>query len=81
MEIIKSDEVTKLLESRNIRDDEVSEVIGAAEGTGENKFYNPETGQLSACKKIGEATYWVHYSSAESGYVIHSAYWHKSILS
>jgi len=81
MKIIKSEEVAKLLESRNIRDDELSEVIGNAEETGQDKFYNPETGQFAASKRIGEATYWVHYSSAESGYVIHSAYWHKSILS
>jgi glutamate synthase (NADPH) small chain len=81
MEIIKSEEVTKVLESRNVRDEEVSEVIAEAEGTGQNKFYHPETGQLLASKKIGEAGYWVLYSPADSGYVIHSAYWHKSTLS
>lgn len=81
MQITKSEEVAKKLESANIRDEEVSEVLKSAEETGENKFYHPDTGQFLASKKIGEATYWVLYSPAESGYVIHSAYWHKSILS
>ena len=81
MEIIKSEEVAKLLESANIRDEEVSEVLQWAEETGENKFYHPETGRCLASKRIGEAVYWVLYSPADSGYAIHSAYWHKSILS
>lgn len=81
MEIIKSEEVTKVLESLNIRDDAVAEVIGEAENTGKNKFYHPETGRFLASKRIGEATYWVLYSPQGSGYVIHTAYWHKSELS
>jgi glutamate synthase (NADPH) small chain len=81
MQIAKNEEVAKQLESANIRDEEVREVLQAAEETGENKFYHPETGRCLASKKIGEATYWIQYSPGESGYVIHSAYWHKSILS
>ncbi len=81
MEITKSEEVAALLEAANIRDAEVSEVLRTAEETGENKFYHPESGRCLASRRIGEATYWVLYSPAESGYVIHAAYWHKSILS
>lgn len=82
MKIAKSQEVTKLLESRNIRDEEVSEVILEAEQKGGNRFYHQETGRYAAGKKIGEAVYWVTYTpGAESEYIVHSAYWHKSELS
>jgi transcriptional regulator NrdR family protein len=81
MEIIKSQDVMKLLEARNIRDEEVQQVVREAEETGEKKFYHPEIGRYLASKKIGEAVYWVLYSVEESGYVIHSAYWYKSELS
>jgi len=81
MEIKKSKEITALLESRNIRDEEVQQVVREAEETGEKKFYHSEIGRYLASKKIGEAVHWVLYSVEESGYVIHSAYWYKSELS
>jgi hypothetical protein len=80
MEIKKNAEVAKLLESRGITDDEVSEVLKEAEEMDKGKFYNEETGQYVASKKIGEAVYWVRYSPAGSGYEVHSVYWHKSTL-
>ena len=73
--------MAKLLESRNIRDDEVSEVIGNAEETGQDKFYNPETGEFAGVQEDRRGDLLGSLLSAESGYVIHSAYWHKSILS
>ncbi len=80
MEIKKSAEVAKLLESRGVTDDELSEVLKEAEQTDQGKFYHEETGRYAASKKIGEAVYWVVYSPAGSGYEVHSAYWHKSTL-
>ena len=80
MNIQKSDEVKTLLESRNIRDEELIEVIQHGENTGQ-KFYHPETGRCLAYKRLGEATYYIVYSVKESQYTVDSAYWHKSELS
>ena len=80
MEIKKSAEVVKLLESRGVTDDELREVLTEAEQMDRGKFYHEETGRFTASKKIGEAVYWVLYSPADSGYEVHSAYWHKSTL-
>jgi len=81
MEIKKSAEVAKLLEKRGISDTEINDVLKEAEQMEKGKFYHEETGRYTASKKIGEAVYWVVYSSSESGYEVHSAYWHKSTLS
>lgn len=80
MNIQKSDEVKTLLESRNIRDEELIEVIQHGENTGQ-KFYHPETGRYLAYERLGQATYYVLYSVQESQYTVHSAYWYKSELS
>ena len=80
MNIRKSDEVAIVLESRNIRDEELREVIQHGENTGE-KFYHKETGRCLAYERLGQATYYVLYSVEESEYVVHSAHWCKSELS
>jgi len=80
MEIKKSAEVEKLLESRGVTDAEVSEVLKEAEQMEQGKFYHEETGRYIASKKIGEAVYWVVYSPADAGYEVHSAYWYKATL-
>jgi hypothetical protein len=80
MEIKKSTEVARLLESRGITDNELNEVLKDAEQMDQGKFYHEETGRYAASKKIGEAVYWVLYSPADSGYEVHSAYWYKSTL-
>lgn len=77
MELQKSEEVTKLLESRNIRDEDLIEVIQHAEGKGE-KFHHRESARYIAKKRLSEATYYVVYTIEEGRYVINSAYWHKS---
>ncbi len=80
MELYKSEEVTRLLESMNIHDEELTEVILHGEATGQ-KFYHPETEKYLAYKRLGQATYYVLYSVKESQYIVDSAYWHKSELS
>ena len=80
MEIQKSEEVAALLESRNIRDEELIEVIARAENGG-GKFYHPETGRFLAYARLGEATYHVIYSVKESQAIVYTAYWHKSEVS
>lgn len=80
MEIQKSEELAALLESRNIGDAELIEVITKGENTGK-KFYHPETGKFLAYARLGEATYHVVYSVKESQVIVYSAYWHKSEIS
>lgn len=79
MELQKSEEVAKLLESRNIRDEDLMDVIQHAESTGE-KFYHAESNRYLAQKRLSEATYYAVYSTEGGKFVIHSAYWHKSKL-
>jgi hypothetical protein len=79
MEIEKSEEVTKLLESRGIREEDLISVIQDAESGGE-KFYHPESKRYIAKKRLSEATYYVVYTIEDGKYVISSAFWHKSAL-
>ncbi len=79
MDIKKSEVVAASLASRNIRDEELQEVIRHGEDTGQ-KFYHPEQGLFLSSKRIGEASYYVVYSVEEAQYIIHSAYWLKSVL-
>jgi len=79
MELYKSEEVARLLESRNIRDEDLIEVIEHAESKGE-KFYDPKSTRYIAKKMLSEATYYVVYSVEGGKYIINSAYWHKSQL-
>jgi len=81
----KTAEVTEVLESRHILDDEVKMVIDNAESTGE-KLYQPEGDRFLAKKRtagdesIGEGmTYYVEYSVAEENtYVVYTAYCHAT---
>ncbi|MEW6034084.1 MAG: hypothetical protein AB1603_04450 [Chloroflexota bacterium] len=76
----KSDQVSGLLESRHISDDEVRIVIYNAETTGE-KLYQPGTDRLLAKLKIANATFYAEYSPASEGtYVVHTAYSHRTTL-
>lgn len=76
----KSAEVTELLESRHILDDEVKMVIDNAESTGE-KLYQPGRDRFLAKKEINEVTYYVEYSVAEENtYVVYTAYSHRTKL-
>jgi hypothetical protein len=89
MKLQKSAEVTEVLESRHILDDEVKMVIANAESTGE-KLYQPKSDRFLAKKRVGTAsdellgeaiTYYVEYSVAEENtYVIYTAYSHRTKL-
>lgn len=72
-----SEEVKQLLGERYISEDEVRRVIHHAEEEGE-KLYQPEANRYLAKLRIGEATFYVEYSIEEEGYVVRSAYAHKS---
>jgi len=71
------DEVKKLLEERHISEDEVKRVIDFAETEGE-KLYQPEANRYLAKNRLGEVTIYVEYSTDEKGYIIHTAYSHRS---
>jgi hypothetical protein len=75
--LIKDDEVEALLEKRHILDEDIEQVIKNAEESGA-KLYQPDGERTLAKMKLSEATFYVEYSPSDSGYVIHSAYSHRS---
>jgi glutamate synthase (NADPH/NADH) small chain len=77
MKLQVSDEVKKRLEDRHISEDEVKQVIDFAETNGE-KLYQPEANRCLAKNRLGEVTIYVEYSTDEKGYIIHTAYSHRS---
>ena len=75
--LVKDDEVAALLEKRHILDEDIEQVIRNAEESGE-KLYQPEGERFLAKAKLSEATFYVEYSPSDAGYVVHSAYAHRS---
>jgi len=76
----KSEEVSEILESRHILDDEVKMVIHNAESKGE-KLYRPETARFLGKLKIAGVTFYAEYSLAgEKAYIVHTAYSHRAEL-
>jgi len=71
------DEVKKLLEDRHISEEEVKQVIDFAE-TGGDKLYQSEANRYLAKKRLKEVVIYVEYSTDENGYVVHTAYSHRS---
>lgn len=71
------DEVKKLLEERHISEEEVKKVIDFAETKGE-KLYQPEANRYLAKSRLGEVVIYVEYSTDEKGYIVHTAYSHRS---
>jgi hypothetical protein len=80
LKLQKSEEVSEILESRHILDDEVKMVIHNAESRGE-KLYQPETERFLAKLKIAGVTFYVEYSLVgEKTYIVHTAYSHRAEL-
>jgi hypothetical protein len=65
------------LEMRHISEDEVKQVIHYAETTKE-KLYQPDSGRFLGKLKIGKATFYVEYSPGDGGFIVETAYAHKS---
>lgn len=76
IELYCSDEIRKRLEERLILDEDIQQVIEAAERTG-RKFADPENGHSLAHHRPAKVTYWVEYSPEGEGYRIHNAYSHR----
>jgi hypothetical protein len=75
--LIKNDEVVALLEKRHILDEDIEQVIERAEESGE-KLYRPDEERYLAKLRLSEATFYVEYGVSAEGYIIHSAYSHRS---
>jgi hypothetical protein len=80
LKLQKSDEVSEILQSRHILDDEVKMVIHNAECRG-GKLYQLEAERFLAKLKIADVTFYVEYSFAgEKTYIVHTAYSHRAEL-
>lgn len=76
----KKEEVTEILQSRHILDDEIKMVIHNAESKGE-KLYQPGEARFLAKLRIANVTFYVEYSIVdENRYVVHTAYSHRAVL-
>ncbi|WP_419659055.1 4Fe-4S ferredoxin iron-sulfur binding domain protein [Desulfosarcina variabilis str. Montpellier] len=74
--LVIAPEVAEILQSRRILEENLRRVIHHAE-TGGIRFCNGETGQFLGMQRLGHATFWVVYTPAVDGYVVHNAYSHR----
>jgi hypothetical protein len=79
LKIEKTDAVQTLMDSRHITDDDVKRVIDHAEKTGK-KLYQPGNDRFLSKLRVQKTYFYVEYSSAESGYCIHTVYAHRFLL-
>lgn len=77
LRVIKDDDAASLMEDRHILDDDVKQVINNAEVTTE-KLYQPQGNRYLAKMTLSNATFYVDYSITSDGYVVHTAYFHRS---
>ncbi|AFM24506.1 pyridine nucleotide-disulfide oxidoreductase/dicluster-binding protein [Desulfomonile tiedjei] len=71
-----SEQVRDLMERRMILTEDIQEIIEWAERTG-FKLVNSHSGHFLAHHTPTTVTYWVEYSPAEDGFVVHNAYSHR----
>jgi glutamate synthase (NADPH/NADH) small chain len=69
-------EVTERLDQRRILVEDLQRVIQHAEATGE-RLIHPQSGHYKAAYAPFKVTFWVEYSPAQEGYVVHNAYAHR----
>jgi hypothetical protein len=79
IELQISDAAGNAMAKRNIQVEDVSSVIEWAETSAE-KLYRPGEDVYLAKKTIGNATFYVRYSPAPQGYIVHTAYLHRSVI-
>ena len=69
-------QLRNLLEERGIRDENIQQVLHAADT--ESRFHtNSDTGHNLANCTVGKVTYWVEYAREEAGCRIFTAYSHR----
>jgi Fe-S oxidoreductase len=71
-----SSEVAERLDQRRILVEDLQRVIQHAEAGGERLFH-PQSGHYKAAHTPFKVTFWVEYSPAREGYVVHNAYAHR----
>lgn len=79
IKLVMDDAVANLIRQRHIGDAEVQMVIQHGESTGE-KLYQLDNARSLSKHKILNAMYYVEYSPSDKGYVVHTAYAHRSAL-
>jgi hypothetical protein len=79
MKLEKSPAVVRLLQERHIYEHEVKLVVYYGETTGQ-KLYQVGSDRLLAKRRFKGAVYYVEYSPTEIGYMIHTAYAHRSVI-
>jgi hypothetical protein len=72
-----SPSIKRYLEMRHVSEDEARQVIHQAETTKE-KLHQPDSDRYLAKLRIGKATFYVEYHQGAGGFIIDSAYAHKS---
>jgi Fe-S oxidoreductase len=80
IELLISDEVRALMESRMILVEDVRATIEHAEQSGQ-KIKHPGNGCWLACHRPSCVTYWVEYTAIEGAFQVHNAYFHRMQVS
>lgn len=76
IELLLDDRIKELMEDRLILAADIKKVIGQGEAE-KDLFYNPDTQQYLAFRRIVNVTYWVEYTKEEAGYRINNIYSHR----
>lgn len=71
-----SPEVAEQMDRRRILVEDLQRVIQYAENSGERLFH-PPSGRYKAAYAPYKVTFWVEYTPAKDGYVVHNAYAHR----
>lgn len=77
--VVINQEVSDLLNSRHILEEDIQKVIQHAEQTGKH-LINPHNSHRLASFKPVRVTYWLEYEPIGRGYVIHNGYSHRMQL-
>ncbi len=76
IKVIIPDDIRQLMEERMILAADVATVVAHAESTGD-KLQDTAGGHYLASHRPASVTYWVEYSPAGDGFLIHNAYSHR----
>ena len=76
IELIVDDRIKELMEDRLILAADIKKVIGQGQAQ-KDYFYNPDSQQYLAFRRIVNVTYWVEYVKEDAGYRIINIYSHR----
>ena len=75
-ELTFTEEARRLMDGRMILTDDVIAVLNDYRESGE-AILDSETGLLIARRRLGNATFWVKFSRADGGFLVHRAWSHR----